>query len=454
MKFKESETVELKKSTLELKEAVVSMVAMLNKHGRGTLYFGIKNDGAVLGQSVSENTVREISKAVSDHVEPKIYPKIKEVELEGKKCVLVEFSGNDKPYFAYGRAYIRVGDENKQLSAKELEHLFYKKNIAKWDSDKSDEGIESIDEETLKEFIQRANESKRISFKYTSKKKVLEKLGLLKDSKITNAARLLFSKNEPVEVQAAVFAGTDKTTFLDIKQFKGNIFQLLTVSEGYIKEHINWKAELVERTRKEIPEIPLRAITEALVNSFCHRDYLAPESNKIAIYKNKIDFWNPGEFPEGYCPQDFIKQDLPSILRNPQIAKIMYLSEDIEKFGSGLKRIYTECCANKIKVSFELMKYGFSVRFIRPKISSLNVPINVPANVPKERIIRLFKMIEQNNKITALNLAKTFGVTDKTIKRDLQKLKKQKRIKRVGSAKTGYWKVIKKQTIHPDKGGY
>jgi len=31
---KESETIEFKKSTAELKEAVVSVVAMLNKHGR------------------------------------------------------------------------------------------------------------------------------------------------------------------------------------------------------------------------------------------------------------------------------------------------------------------------------------------------------------------------------------------------------------------------------------
>jgi len=46
MKFKESETREFKKSTSELKEAVISIAAMLNKHGRGEVYFGIKNDGS------------------------------------------------------------------------------------------------------------------------------------------------------------------------------------------------------------------------------------------------------------------------------------------------------------------------------------------------------------------------------------------------------------------------
>lgn len=46
MKYKESETVELKKSTAELKEAVIAITAILNKHGKGKIYFGIKNDGS------------------------------------------------------------------------------------------------------------------------------------------------------------------------------------------------------------------------------------------------------------------------------------------------------------------------------------------------------------------------------------------------------------------------
>jgi len=47
--FKESETIEFKKSTAELKAAVVSIAAMLNKHSRGEVYFGIDDDGKILG---------------------------------------------------------------------------------------------------------------------------------------------------------------------------------------------------------------------------------------------------------------------------------------------------------------------------------------------------------------------------------------------------------------------
>lgn len=39
-------------------------------------------------------------------------------------------------------------------------------------------------------------------------------------------------------------------------------------------------------------------------------------------------------------------------------------------------------------------------------------------------------------------MADKCGLSLETIKRDIQKLKKQKKIKRIGSDKTGYWQII------------
>ena len=48
-KFQEDEITELKKSTSELKEAIVSIVSILNKHRHGKLYFGIKLEKILYG---------------------------------------------------------------------------------------------------------------------------------------------------------------------------------------------------------------------------------------------------------------------------------------------------------------------------------------------------------------------------------------------------------------------
>ena len=44
---KETETLEFKKTTGEMKEAMISISSILNKHGIGTLYFGVKPNGDI-----------------------------------------------------------------------------------------------------------------------------------------------------------------------------------------------------------------------------------------------------------------------------------------------------------------------------------------------------------------------------------------------------------------------
>ena len=77
IKFKESETIEFKTSTAELKEAVVSISAILSKHGRGELYFGIRDDSSVAGQMIGRSTLRDVTEAILTHLEPKIFPDVK-----------------------------------------------------------------------------------------------------------------------------------------------------------------------------------------------------------------------------------------------------------------------------------------------------------------------------------------------------------------------------------------
>ena len=136
--------------------------------------------------------MRDISKTISDYIEPKIYPEIKEEIIEGKKCIVIEFEGENVPYFAYGRTYKRITDEDRPLSKSELEKLILDKNKDKllWDSKTDNKfSLTDISEDKLKSYVEDAG------LKYTSKKEVLEKLELIRDDKLTNASIVLFGKN-------------------------------------------------------------------------------------------------------------------------------------------------------------------------------------------------------------------------------------------------------------------
>ncbi len=101
----ESETVELKKSLAELKEGPISMAAMLNKHRRGELWFGVAPNGQSVGLEISEKTLRDVSQTIGTHIEPRIYPHIQAQIVNGKPCVHIAFDGQEAPYFAYVNAF-------------------------------------------------------------------------------------------------------------------------------------------------------------------------------------------------------------------------------------------------------------------------------------------------------------------------------------------------------------
>jgi ATP-dependent DNA helicase RecG len=58
----ESEIVEFKKSTSSIKEGLMSLAAMLNKYHQGTVYFGIDNNGGIIGQIISDGTLKSVVK--------------------------------------------------------------------------------------------------------------------------------------------------------------------------------------------------------------------------------------------------------------------------------------------------------------------------------------------------------------------------------------------------------
>ena len=436
MKYKETETLELKKSTSELKEAIISISAMLNKHGKGTVYFGINDDGTVVGQIVGKSTLRDISKSISDHIDPKIYPNIKVEKIENKDCVVVDFAGHKALYSAFGRFYLRSVDEDKKLSADEIEKLVDKKKgyVYLWGGEVSETTVSAVSIPVLRSFIKKGRETGRIGFAFDTARNVLNKLNLIKGDKLLNAGRALFCKDNGIKTRAAIFATDEKTTFLDIQSFKGTLFDLIAQCETYVKEHINWRADIVDFKRVETPEVPIKAVREAIVNSLCHRDFADSGDNEIGIYKNRIEIYNPGQFPFDYSPEDFIKGKEKSIPRNPLIADVFYMTRDVEQWGSGLKRISDECKAAGIKVSFEKIKSGFLVAFHRPAIKT-NVKITgkVSGRGLVERLVEglvenqknMLGLMRMNPNISKQELSNKIGISTTAIDKNITQLKKK-----------------------------
>ena len=211
------------------------------------------------------------------------------------------------------------------MSPVELESFILRKNerLYPWDSAISDSPPDKIKTGLLRKYIQRGNQVDRIDFSFTNKINVLEKLELIKDGKLKNAGMVYFDRMPLLHIQMAVFATKEKNTFIDISRGSGSVPELIAIGEEYIKKNIRWRAVFGNSMqRDEVPEVPVAAIRETLMNSFCHRDYKSTQNNEIAIYSDRIEIYNPGLFPENYTPDDFIKGIGCSIKRNPLLADL------------------------------------------------------------------------------------------------------------------------------------
>lgn len=442
----ETEELEFKKSTNELREAMKDIVAILNKHEKGVLYFGVAPNGDVKGLQIVESTLRDVSRVVYESIKPQIYPQIQKVTIDGCDIIEVKFNGKNKPYSAYGKYYVRVADESKELTPSELKDMMLEKQYSEhWEQFVTDYTLKDVDEAALKDFYDRATACGRLLDDGFDAEKLLNKLGLLKNGKLNNAGYVLFGNNGPVTLKTAVFASDEKLTFLDINRTEDNIFRLVDVALTYVKKNIRWRAEIGSFTREEIPEIPLRALREIVINSFAHAEYGTGSQHEIDIHPGKVVIYNPGTFPPEYSPEDFATKNLSSIIRNELIAKTLYLCHDIESFGSGFKRVYTLCKAENVACTYEKTPIGFSFIFLRnnPNEKTNNVATvkqNAPVFLTKtEKTI--YDLLKAQPNLTREEIAIETSKTTRTIQRALDGLKEKGVISRVGTARNGYWQI-------------
>jgi hypothetical protein len=131
MKWQESEILEFKESLNELSsehgrstDGVAAVVGFANKNG-GVIYFGVKNDGTVLGLDVTEKTLREVANTITSATDPPLIAEVRTEDKEGKTVLLVAIAQSDerphkykgfgerrgKRYFLAKVYYVQLGEK-------------------------------------------------------------------------------------------------------------------------------------------------------------------------------------------------------------------------------------------------------------------------------------------------------------------------------------------------------
>ncbi len=445
----ESETIELKKSLAQLKEGVISLSAMLNKKNEGVVYFGINDEGRVCGITIGKKTKTEVAHEIRNNLKP--LPQklnVEETIMDGKEVLVVSVSGNDTPYSAYGRYFLRLNDSDVLMTPMDLEHFFKSKDdtYLSWEQQETNYTPDDIDENLLIDCIRTANEKGRLNYVYRNANEALMKLGLLTENgKLNNAGLYLFGRNKPLTIKEATYPTDFRTEFGEIKDFKGNIIECINEAINYIQNRITFKARIVGLQREEEPEIPIRAIREIVVNSFAHCSYARQgDCNSYIIYRSQIRIYNPGTILKNIDPIRFASGAIGSKIRNVLISQALYDYGYIDAFGTGFDRTFTLCAKDNIEYDYHNDEFGFTFVFQRKK----DFLESEDSKIADEGILShlddsILKLIRENKYATAQSLKEKTGKSVPTIQRHLKSLAELGYLRRVGSKKSGFWKLLK-----------
>ena len=449
----ESETLEFKKTTGGRGPATKTLCAFLNHRG-GRILFGVKRDGTVAGQHVSEKTMEELSDEIR-RIQPPVSPAMERISVDDDREVIVVSTdkGSLRPYTYRGDAYRRVGNTTVAISADEYGQMFIERvhSGQRWENHPATGwSVDDLDMEeirrTVAEAVRRGRLEEPMSREPTD---MLRGLGLLRDGVLLRAAVVLFGDIERVKfdmpqclLRVARFRGLDRMEFLDNRQFSGNAFTLLANAERFLREMlpIAGRFERDRFERIDEPLYPFLAIREALANAFCHRDYsIGGGSVGVAIYDDRLEVTSSGSLHFDLTPEKlFVQHD--SLPWNPLIASTFFRRGIIEEWGSGTLKM-AELTIRSGLPPPEIEDEGgcVTVRFRHSKI----VPKRRKQTESGELSREILAMI--NNAKNGLARREIFarmgsGVSERQVRRILEELKESGLIVTVSHGRGARWR--------------
>ena len=184
--------------------------------------------------------------------------------------------------------------------------------------------------------------------------RTLEDLSVARYGRMTNAGDVLFTKNPALRLPQtrlrAYSYNSDKAgdKFSDMKSIEGPAMTLFDQAYSFIVRNTRTISRFIKGNpvRQDSPLYPEAAVREALINAFAHRDYSSASGGiAIHVFPRRLEIWNSGSLPPGVTAETLGLGQL-SVLRNPDIAHVLYLRGLMEKAGRGSVLMVQECEKN------------------------------------------------------------------------------------------------------------
>jgi predicted HTH transcriptional regulator len=426
----ETEKIEFKKTTGELREGIISLASMLNKNGYGVLYFGVKDNGDVVGQQIGDRTLREISQAIANYLKPQIIPTIEHELVDEMDVIRIEVRGYEKPYSAYGRYYMRSADEDRELSPAALRELMDKQV--------------SSDILTLIPSPHQILTFNKLKITYVTAGLTVDQstfednTGLKnRDGKYNLMAYLLADEND-ISIKVVTFAGKDKTNIIKRNEYGGTC--LVTAVDKVLDymESINETSVVMGNHRRQEEKLfDMASFKEAWQNACIHTKWDKGNPPAVYIFSDRIEVISTGGLPMDLNKEEFYKGISKPV--NVKLQKIFGQLGYVEQTGHGIPLIIS----NYGKQAFDIMDNFVNVtipfNYEKKSLLATESENEVKLNAAEQWLVN---NVKQNPYITITELVTSGSYSDGYVRKMIASLKAKHIIERQGGKKNGRWIVI------------
>jgi len=442
VKEKENKDLEFKVELPESKKVAQLITSLYNSRG-GKIILGVEDKTKkLIGLKNPQKTEHKFTQIIRHWCKLDKEPEIEFIKHQGKNFILIHCpKGKDTPYFVRGEHLprVRIGSSNMPANKEETARLYREGSSKSQDIfPVENTTLDDLDFWKVKNYLRKSKLTKQLNRDYLIELMLKEHFVVKENKKIipTIAGILLFGKNTYLnlhhsEVKADRYIGDTRVEWLDRKDIRGTLFDILEQTKGFFLKNMRTPAKVVGFKTEVKTEYPIEALREAVINALVHRDWHKQETILIRMHNSFIEILSPGELLRPLVIDDIKKNEYVPETRNKVIAGVFNNLEIMDKRGTGFLRIRENLDKwNLPHPEFEERQGWFVIRFRNPDIEKIPKIDETGLNERQKKGVEYLRV---KGRITTKNYAVINNVSERTARNDLTELCNKKIVKRTGA---------------------
>ena len=453
---KETLEVEFKSDLARLSDSdlIDAVVAFANTRG-GDLYLGVEDDGRITGLHASHRDSTQLAAFIANKTIPPISVRVETIPAE--KAVLLIHVPQSRSIVAstagkIQRRRIKADGtpENIPMYPYEITTRLSELSLLDFSAQPVPGAVpgdfDPLEIERLRHMVMAYHgEQTLLELADDELEKALQLVTSINGQMIpTYAGLLILGRQERIrELMPTAEAGFQMLRGTEVTVNESFYLPLLAAIERIVAfiDARNPEQEMeMGMFRVSVPEFDKRAVREAVVNAFVHRDYTRLGRVLVQMDGDGLSISNPGGFIEGVTYDNILTVEPHG--RNPVLADALKRIGLAERTGRGVDRIYE----GSLRFGRDLPDYSAS--------TSVSVRLFIPRGMPDRGIVRMIadyqqksgepvplnalfvlNMLKQNRRMNAEEMNRELHLPEAKLRATLERLAEAGLVEAMGSGR-------------------